>query len=134
MQSVQHLDELLPSADVVILIMPLTPETRSMFDAGRLLRMKQGALLINAARGPVVVTDDLLQALQSNRIRAALDVVDPEPLPPGHPLWKAPNLLLTPHVGGGSPRFIERAFKLAGEQASRFLHGQPLLNVVTGGY
>ena len=131
---IEDLDSLLPDADVVILIVPLTPETRGMFDAGRLSKMKQGALLVNAARGPVVNTDALVEALQANRIRAALDVVDPEPLPAGHPLWKAPNLLLTPHVGGGSPMFLERAFKLAGEQVARYIKGEKLLNIVTEGY
>ena len=131
---IEDLDNLLPSADIVILIVPLTPDTRNMFDTVRLAKMKQGALLVNAARGPVVDTNALVTALQANRIRAALDVVDPEPLPAGHPLWKAPNLLITPHVGGGSPLFLERAFKLAGEQVNRYVQGEPLLNVVTEGY
>ena len=131
---IEDLDDLLPDADIVVLIVPLTPETRGMFDAARLAKMKQGALLVNAARGPVVATDALVDALHADKIRAALDVVDPEPLPAGHPLWKAPNLLLTPHVGGGSPMFLERAFKLAGEQVDRYIKGEPLLNIVTEGY
>jgi phosphoglycerate dehydrogenase-like enzyme len=131
---ISDLDSLLPQADIVIVIVPLTPDTERMFDAARIAKMKQGALLVNAARGPVVDTDALVEALQAHKIRAALDVVDPEPLPAGHPLWKAPNLLLTPHVAGGSPRFLERAFKLAGEQVARYMKGEPLLNVVNEGY
>ena len=75
--------------------------------------MKHGALLVNAARGPVVATDALVEALQQRRIRAAVDVTDPEPLPPGHPLWSAPNCLITPHIGGSTPEFIYRAFGFA---------------------
>jgi phosphoglycerate dehydrogenase-like enzyme len=82
----------------------------------------------------VVDTDALVAALQANRICAALDVTDPEPLPHGHPLWAAPNLFITPHVAGGSPRFLERAFTLAGRQVERYLKGEPLINVVTEGY
>jgi phosphoglycerate dehydrogenase-like enzyme len=131
---IADLDRLLPDADIVIVIVPLTPETERMFDAARIAKMKQAALLVNAARGPVVDTDALVAALQAHRIRAALDVTEPEPLPAGHPLWSAPNLFLTPHVGGGSPRFLERAFKLAGEQVARYMKGEPLLNVVNEGY
>ena len=131
---IEELDGLLPDADIVIVIVPLTKATEHMFDAPRLAKLKQAALLVNAARGPVVETDALVAALQSGRIRAALDVTDPEPLPPGHPLWKAPNLFLTPHVAGGSPRFLERAFTLAGQQIERFKNGEPLVNVVTEGY
>ena len=132
--AISDLDALLPDADIVIVIVPLTPDTHGMFDAARIAKMKQGALLVNAARGPVVETSALLAALQAYKIRAAIDVVDPEPLPEGHPLWKAPNLFITPHVGGGSPRFLQRAFKLAGEQVGRYLAGEPLLNVVSEGY
>ena len=131
---IEELDGLLPDADIVIVIVPLTSATEKMFDAPRLAKMKQAALLVNAARGPVVETDALVAALHSGRIRAALDVTDPEPLPKGHALWSAPNLFLTPHVAGGSPRFLERAFTLAGEQVVRYLKGEPLKNVVTEGY
>jgi phosphoglycerate dehydrogenase-like enzyme len=96
--------------------------------------MKRGALLVNAARGPVVDTDALVQALNDGKIRAAIDVTDPEPLPVGHPLWKAPNLLITPHVAGASAKFIERALKLASEQARRYARGERLINVVESGY
>jgi phosphoglycerate dehydrogenase-like enzyme len=96
--------------------------------------MKQGALLVNAARGPVVHTDALLEALQSGHIRAAIDVTDPEPLPKEHPLWSAPNLLITPHVAGSSPRFVERAITFAAAQVERYIKGEPLLNIVSGSY
>lgn len=131
---IEELDGLLPDADIVIVIVPLTKATEHMFDVSRLAKLKQAALLVNAARGPVVETDALVAALQSGRIRAALDVTDPEPLPQGHPLWQAPNLFLTPHVAGGSPRFLERAFTLAGQQITRYQKGEPLVNLVTEGY
>jgi phosphoglycerate dehydrogenase-like enzyme len=131
---VTQLDELLSQADIVVLIVPLTSETRHLMGAARIARMKRGALLVNAARGPVVDTDALLQALRDKQIRAAIDVTDPEPLPPGHPLWKAPNLLITPHVAGASAVFLKRALKLANEQAQRYARGEPLINVVEAGY
>jgi phosphoglycerate dehydrogenase-like enzyme len=131
---VSKLNDLLGRADIVVLTMPLTSETRHLMDARRLAKMKPGALLVNAARGPLVDTEALLQALQEKRIRAAVDVTDPEPLPPGHPLWSAPNLLITPHVAGDSTKFMRRAFKLASEQAERYARGEHLLNVVTGEY
>jgi phosphoglycerate dehydrogenase-like enzyme len=133
-EPVDKLTELLPAADIVVLIVPLTPETRHLIDADAIARMKQGAVLVNAARGPVVDTDALVRALTEKRIRAALDVTDPEPLPEGHPLWSAPNLLLTPHVGGSSPLYMSRAFDLVAEQVKRFENGEPLKNVVEGDY
>ena len=109
--AVAELHDLLPHADIVVLIVPLTPATRGLIDAKEIALMKRGALLVNAARGPVVVTDALVEALVEHRIRAAVDVTDPEPLPAGHPLWSAPNLLITPHIGGSTPEFIFRAFR-----------------------
>lgn len=132
--AITELDDLLGCADIVVLTAPLTSETIGLMDARRLARMKAGALLVNAARGRLVDTTALSQALQEQRIRAALDVTDPEPLPPEHPLWKAPNLLLTPHIAGDSDQFMTRAFKLVREQANRFAAGEPLLNVVSGEY
>jgi phosphoglycerate dehydrogenase-like enzyme len=132
--SVSALDGLLGEADIVVVAVPLTTETRYLMNGERLAKMKRGALLVNVARGAIVDSDALVQALQEKRIRAAIDVTDPEPLPPGHPLWKAPNLLITPHVAGDSPKFLRRALKLASEQAERFARGEPLLNVVTGEY
>ena len=128
------LPDLLPRADVVILIVPGTSETRGLVDASFLNRMKRGALLVNVARGPVVVTDDLVPALRSGQVHAALDVTHPEPLPKGHPLWSAPNLLITPHVGGATPAMWPRAYRLVREQLERFAAGEKLANVMTGEY
>lgn len=132
--AVEELPALLPGADVVVLIVPLTDATRGLVDAAFLARMKDGALLVNAARGPVVDTDALVEALRSGRINAAVDVTEPEPLPAGHPLWDLPNLLLTPHVGGSVRGLLPRAYRLAGEQLRRFVAGEPLVNEVTDGY
>ena len=132
--SVSELMELLPAADIVVLIVPFTQETTGLMGAAQLECMKQGALLVNAARGPVVDTKALLGALQAGRIQAALDVTDPEPLPDGHPLWSAPNLLITPHIAGSTPMFMARAVQFAAAQVGRYLRGEPLENVVTGEY
>jgi phosphoglycerate dehydrogenase-like enzyme len=128
--AVSELDSLLPQAEIVILILPLTEESYHLIGSRQLALMPQGALLVNAARGPVVDTDALVAELQSGRIRAALDVTDPEPLPEGHPLWKCPNLLLTPHVAGSSPQFAPRAVQVAGDELRRYMNGEPLCNVV----
>lgn len=132
--AIAELPDLLPDADVVVLIVPGTDETEGLFDADMLGRMKDGALLVNVSRGAVVDTDALLTELRSERIHAALDVVDPEPLPSDHPLWQAPNLLIAPHVGGNSSAMEPRAHKLVREQLHRFAAGEPLANVVTGDY
>ncbi|WP_405552590.1 2-hydroxyacid dehydrogenase [Streptomyces sp. NBC_01171] len=125
-----ELPQLLPDADVVIVATPLTDETRGLVDAAFLARMKDGALLVNIARGPVVDTDALLSELESGRLTAALDVTDPEPLPPGHPLWRAPGVLITPHVGGPSSAFRPRAERLLVDQLTRFVNHEPLRHVV----
>ncbi|MCP9986330.1 2-hydroxyacid dehydrogenase [Streptomyces sudanensis] len=124
------LPDLLPEADVVILSTPLTEETRHLADAGFLSRMKDGALLVNVARGPVVDTGALLAEVRAGRLTAALDVTDPEPLPAGHPLWHAPGVLISPHVGGSTSAFIPRAERLVADQLTRFTTGEPLRNVV----
>jgi phosphoglycerate dehydrogenase-like enzyme len=129
-RSTDELPELLPAADVVILIVPLTAETTGMVDDRFLAAMPDGALLVNAARGPVVDTGALLAELTAGRLRAALDVTDPEPLPEGHPLWTAPGLLLTPHVAGEVPRTRERAVAAVTAQIGRILAGEPLADVV----
>jgi phosphoglycerate dehydrogenase-like enzyme len=126
--------QLLRQADVVVLLVPVTPETVGMADAAFLNRMKDGALLINAARGSVVVTDDLCAQLRSGRLRAALDVTDPEPLGPGHPLWAMPGVLITPHVAASTPVSARGALALVRDQVRRFCSGDPLVNVVTGDY
>lgn len=127
---VSEMEAMIPRADIVVLIVPLTPETRGMFGDRQLKLMKPGALLVNAARGPVVDTDALVRALQEQRIRAAVDVTDPEPLPEDHPLWSAPNCLITPHIGGSTPEFIDRAFRFAALQVRRYEADEPLENVV----
>jgi phosphoglycerate dehydrogenase-like enzyme len=129
-----ELDRLLPRADVVILIVPITDETRGLVDRDFLARMKDDALLVNVARGGIVDTDALVEALGTGRIHAALDVTDPEPLPRDHPLWSAPNLLVSPHVGGASSAMWPRAYRLVREQIGRFAAGEPLENVMTGDY
>ena len=127
------LDAVLPTADVVILIVPLTDRTRGMVDAGFLARMHDGALLVNVSRGPVVVTDALLAECASGRLRAALDVTDPEPLPADHPLWRTPGVLISPHVGGNTSAFLPRAQRLVAAQLARWSAGEPLVNVVATG-
>ncbi len=126
----EELPRLLPRADVVVLLVPVTDATRGMVDARFLAGMRDGAVLVNAARGSVVDTDALVAELNAGRLRAALDVTDPEPLPPQHPLWGAPNLLLTPHVGGSTPLAAPRAFAVVRAQLERYLAGAPLANVV----
>ncbi|MEU9716046.1 2-hydroxyacid dehydrogenase [Streptomyces sp. NPDC047976] len=121
---------LLPDADVVVVTTPLTEDTRGLVDAAFLGRMKDGALLVNVSRGPVVETAALLAELESGRLRAALDVTDPEPLPAGHPLWHAPNVLITPHVGGSSSAFEPRAKRLLARQLTRFAAGEEVHNTV----
>ena len=132
--AVAELPDLLPDVDIVVLLVPLTAETTGLVDANFLGRMRDGALLVNIARGPVVVTDDLLAELESGRLHAAMDVTDPEPLPPGHPLWTLPNVLITPHVGGIVTGLMPRAYGLLEAQLRRFVAGEPLINVVSGGY
>jgi phosphoglycerate dehydrogenase-like enzyme len=127
--SAGDLDSLLPQAEIVILILPLTAQSHHLIGSRQLALMRQGTLLVNAARGPIVDTNALVEALQSSRIRAALDVTDPEPLPEGHPLWNCPNLLLTPHVAGSTPQFTPRALRTAAGELRRYLAGEPLHNV-----
>ena len=120
------LPDLLPRADVVVLCVPLTESTRRMVDAAFLARMRDGALLVNVARGAVVDTAALLAEVSSTRLRAALDVTDPEPLPPDHPLWTAPGVLISPHVGGNSSAFLPRAHRVIIDQVRRYAAGEPL--------
>jgi phosphoglycerate dehydrogenase-like enzyme len=121
---------------VVVLVVPLTEQTRRLVDKAFLARMPDGAILVNGSRGPVVDTDALTAELAGGRLSAVLDVTDPEPLPPSHPLWTVPpaNLLLTPHVAGSVSGFPGRAMRLVRDQLGRFLTGRPLQNVVTGEY
>jgi phosphoglycerate dehydrogenase-like enzyme len=131
---VDELERLLPAVDVVVNLLPATPQTNGLFDARMLAAMRDGALLVNAGRGTTVDTDALLAALHDGRIRAVLDVMDPEPLPEDHPLWGAPNAILTPHSAGDTPGAERAAWKLAGDQLRRYAAGEELLNVVREGY
>ncbi|MEU3946688.1 2-hydroxyacid dehydrogenase [Streptomyces sp. NPDC029526] len=125
-----ELPSLLPEADVVVLSTPLTADTRHLVDARFLSRMKDGALLVNMARGPVVDTEALLNEVRTGRISAALDVTDPEPLPADHPLWRAPGVLISPHAGGPTSAFRPRAERLLVDQLHRFLNREELRNVI----
>ena len=119
--------------DIVVLILPATPDTVGMVDADFLAAMKDGALLVNVARGPVVVTDALVAELQSGRLRAAVDVTDPEPLPSDHPLWSAGDVIITPHVGGNSEAFAPRMRHLVTSQLERIASGQAPDHIVIPG-
>jgi phosphoglycerate dehydrogenase-like enzyme len=110
-------------------MLPLTDATRGIVDADLLSRLPDGAVVVNAGRGPSVDTAALLGELQSGRLRAALDVTDPEPLPADHPLWSAPNLLLTPHVGGSTHGYEQRAWSVAAEQIATFAAGRDPANL-----
>ena len=127
---VAALDSLLPDADVIVLILPLTEESKGLIGPKQFGLMRQGALLVNAARGGIVQTDALVDALNAGKIRAALDVTDPEPLPIDHPLWHCPNLFITPHIGGSSPQFDARSLQVAAGELRRYMNGEPLKNVV----
>lgn len=125
-----ELPALLPAAEVVVLLTPLTAQTHHLADARFLARMADGALLVNLGRGPLVDTDALIAELSSGRLNAALDVTDPEPLTDHHPLWSAPNLLITPHVGGGTTAMQPRLEKLLAQQLENFVAGHTLHNVI----
>lgn len=127
------LGQLVPRADIVILLLPLTSATSGLFGSELIGAMKPGALLVNAGRGQVLDKEALVEALENDRLRAALDVTDPEPLPADDPLWSAPNLLLTPHMAGDTPRRFRNSWRFVGEQVARLRAGVPLENVVAGG-
>jgi phosphoglycerate dehydrogenase-like enzyme len=127
---VDQLLELLPGAEVVIVTLPGGEETHHILDADTLSALPDGALVVNVGRGPLIDTDALVAEVESGRLRAALDVTDPEPLPEDHPLWSAPGALVVPHVGGASSAMRPRAAKLIRTQIERMLAGEPPLNVV----
>lgn len=129
---ISEFDQYLPKLDIIILILPLTAESKNFMSADRIKKMRDGATLINVARGAIVDTDALVAELHTGRITAGLDVTDPEPLPAGHPLWSAPNLIISPHVGGDSEAFDPRARKMVQEQLARLAENKPLLNQITG--
>ena len=124
------LPTVLPTADVVMLALPLDPSTELMVDATFLASMRDGALLVNVARGRIVDTDALVAELAAGRIRAALDVTDPEPLPADHELWQQPGVLITPHLGGDSSAFLPRARRLVERQLAAWVAGAALESVV----
>lgn len=131
---VEDLLTLLPDADAVVVLAPLTDATRGLLGSTELAAMADGALLVNAARGRVVDTDALVAETQSGRLRAVLDVTDPEPLPDGHPLWTAPGVLaITPHIAGDSPAGHDQAAELAADQLNHWAAGEALENVVREG-
>lgn len=129
---VASLDALLPAADIVVLVTPLTDDTYGLLNARRLALLPDGALVVNVGRGPVLATPAILAEAASGRLRAALDVTDPEPLPPGHPLWSCPGVIITPHVAGGADVFYPMAEAFVADQIRRFAAGEPLRNVVAG--
>lgn len=128
--AVEQLPELLSAADVLIVIAPLTDQTEGLIDADALCRLPDDALVVNVARGRLVDTEALLAETASGRLRAALDVTDPEPLPPDSPLWRTPGVIISPHVGGASSAFFPRADRLIAAQLRRWARGQPLENVI----
>ena len=134
MHAMSEAHALAGEADVVVVLLPLTAETKGVVDGAFLDAMRPGALLVNAARGRHVVTDDLIPRLRSGRVRAALDVTDPEPLPDGHPLWTCPGLLITPHIAGTTAGWEDEALRFAGDQIRRLVAGEPLVNVRAEGY
>jgi phosphoglycerate dehydrogenase-like enzyme len=122
--------DLLGAQDAVVVLIPYNGETHHLVDRAFLARMPDGAVLVNAARGPVVDTGALLDELRAGRLRAALDVTDPEPLPSGHPLWDAPGVLITPHVGGATTGTWERAWAVAARQIETYVAGREPPNLV----
>ena len=132
--AVQELDTLLALANIVVVLVPLTPATAGLLNGNALARLRPGALLVNAARGAIVDTEALLALAQAGRVRAVLDVTDPEPLPSDHPLWDAPGVTITPHCAGDTAASERRAFALVGEQVRRYAREERLANVVEHGY
>ena len=130
---VDELPSLLPEHDVVIVVVPLSDATERLVDRDFLASMRDGSLLVNVSRGKVVDTEALVAATVSGRIRAALDVTDPEPLPADHPLWQTPGVLISPHVGGVSSAFVPRAVALLRDQIGAFGAGRPMRSIVHTG-
>jgi phosphoglycerate dehydrogenase-like enzyme len=132
--AVEALPGLLAEAEVLIVLLPFTAETEGLVSAELLCLLPAGALVVNASRGRIVDQEALLELVRAGRLRAALDVTDPEPLPAEHALWDAPGVLITPHLAGDSPAASRAAFALVGEQVRRYVGGEPLANVVQEGY
>jgi phosphoglycerate dehydrogenase-like enzyme len=129
----EELSALLPDAEVVVLALPLDGTTTHLVDRAFLARMRDGALLVNIGRGALVDTDALVEATADGRLRAALDVTEPEPLPAGHPLLASPHVLVVPHVGGASTAMRPRIVALIHAQLQRLLREEPPAHVVLGG-
>jgi phosphoglycerate dehydrogenase-like enzyme len=129
-KAIADIDAHLPDLDLVILALPLNTESQDLFDAKRLARMKDGAAIVNVARGPIINTEALIAELNTGRLFAGLDVTNPEPLPAGHPLWSAKNCVITPHVGGDSTAFESRGRRLVEEQLARLASGNEIINIV----
>ncbi|MFB9685574.1 2-hydroxyacid dehydrogenase [Amycolatopsis plumensis] len=127
---VAELPALLPEADIVVLVLPDTPATRGLLGPDELAALPDDALVINVGRGTAIDTQALLAETSTGRLRAGLDVVEPEPLPADHPLWTVPGVVITPHIAGGSASFYPRAKKLVAEQLRRYVKGEELLNLV----
>ena len=127
-RAVADLPALLPEQDVVVVLVPLSEATRGLLGAEELALLPDSALVVNVARGPVLDTDAVLR--EAGRLRFALDVTDPEPLPDGHPLWQAPEVLITPHMAGGTSAMVPRMAALVRDQLGRLLAGDPVVNVV----
>lgn len=127
---ITELDEVLPQTDVLFVITPLTPDTEKLIDKHALSLLPDGAQVINVGRGRLIDTDALLAETSTGRITAGLDVTEPEPLPPDHPLWRTPGVLISPHVGGASSAFYPRSAALMAAQLRRYATGQPLENVI----
>jgi phosphoglycerate dehydrogenase-like enzyme len=127
---IDELSGLLPAADIVVLAIPLTDETRGLVDTAFLDRLPPGALVVNVSRGPIVETDALVEHLRTGAVRAALDVMDPEPLPAGHPLWSLPGSLLSPHLGGAVQSMNTRLDPLVLEQIDRLVRGERPKHIV----
>lgn len=127
---IDELPALLPAADIVVLLVPLTPQTQGLLGASEFALCKPGALIVNMARGRVVDTDALVDACRSGQVRAAVDVTDPEPLPPDHPLWTTPGVLISPHRGGASTAFLPRARALVARQVAHVVAGEPLEHLI----
>jgi phosphoglycerate dehydrogenase-like enzyme len=128
--AISELEQRISGFDAVVLVLPLTSETRHLITLKELSSMKPGGLLVNLARGPVVKTDDLLVALKRGKISAALDVTDPEPLPSDHELWHLANVIITPHVGGNSNAFEPQAREFLEEQLERYVATGQLINEI----
>jgi phosphoglycerate dehydrogenase-like enzyme len=127
---IDELPSLLPEADIVVVAIPLNAETEGLIDGAFLDRLPHGALLVNVSRGPIVDTDALVEHVRTGAVRAALDVVDPEPLPVGHPLWSLPGSLIAPHLGGAVQSMNSRIDPLVLDQIDRLLRGERPLHIV----